>query len=109
MQDKTPYAAGLIARTCSADTGYILRARARISRRGIEIRGHHRVTIDPMVHNLRAITAYKIVGFKPVGVMRKAERDPRGVWRDNLLMDILAEELEKLGRGADPASWHLVG
>lgn len=59
-----------------------------------EIRGHHRVTIDPMVHNLRAIAAYKKVGFKPVGVMRKAERDPHGVWRDNLLMDILAEEFE---------------
>ncbi|MRR10957.1 N-acetyltransferase [bacterium] len=55
-------------------------------------RGHHRATIDPMVHNARAIRAYEKVGFKPVGVMRRAERDPSGVWRDNLLMDILAEE-----------------
>jgi len=57
-------------------------------------RGHHRATIDPNVDNPRAIRAYEKVGFKPVGVMRKVERDAQGVWRDGLLMDILAEELE---------------
>jgi len=56
--------------------------------------GHHRATIDPNVANARAIRAYEKVGFKPVGVMRKVERDPEGIWRDGLLMDILAEELE---------------
>ena len=59
-----------------------------------EVRGHHRVTIDPMVHNVRAIRAYEKAGFRRVGVMRQAERDPDGVWRDNLLMEILAEEFE---------------
>lgn len=57
-------------------------------------RGHHRATIDPSVDNPRAIRAYEKVGFRPVGVMRKVERDAQGVWRDGLLMDILAEELE---------------
>jgi aminoglycoside 6'-N-acetyltransferase len=33
-------------------------------------------------------------GFKPVGIFRKAERAPDGHWRDALLMDLLAEEIE---------------
>ena len=56
-------------------------------------RGHHRATIDPAVENERAIRSYASIGFKPVGVMRRAERAPDGRWRDSLLMDLLAEEL----------------
>lgn len=56
-------------------------------------RGHHRFTIDPAVDNERAISAYARAGFKPVGVLRKADRGPDGAWRDALLMDLLAEEL----------------
>jgi aminoglycoside 6'-N-acetyltransferase len=56
-------------------------------------RGHHRATIDPAVENEHAIRSYTRVGFKPVGVMRRAERAPDGRWRDSLLMDLLAEEL----------------
>jgi aminoglycoside 6'-N-acetyltransferase len=56
-------------------------------------RGHHRFTIDPSVQNERAISAYKSVGFKPVGVMRKAELLADGEWHDGLLMDLLIEEL----------------
>ena len=56
-------------------------------------RGHHRFTIDPTVGNSRAVRAYAAVGFKPVGVLRSAERGPDGVWRDALLMDLLASEL----------------
>lgn len=63
-----------------------------------ETRGHHRVTIDPMVHNTRAIRAYEKAGFRPVGVMRQAERDAAGIWRDNLLMELLAEDFERLAR-----------
>lgn len=34
------------------------------------------------------------VGFRPVGVMRRNERDADGSgWHDGLLMDLLAEEL----------------
>jgi aminoglycoside 6'-N-acetyltransferase len=55
-------------------------------------RGHHRFTIDPSVLNNRAIRAYEAVGFKPVGVLRKAEL-VNGEWTDGLLMDLLIEEL----------------
>jgi aminoglycoside 6'-N-acetyltransferase len=58
-----------------------------------EERGHHRATIDPAIENERAIRSYKRVGFKPVGVLRKADRGPDGEWRDALMMDLLAEEL----------------
>jgi aminoglycoside 6'-N-acetyltransferase len=58
-----------------------------------EDRGHHRATMDPAVANTRAIRSYEQIGFKPVGVLRKAERAPDGRWRDGLLMDLLAEEL----------------
>ncbi len=58
-------------------------------------RGHHRFTIDPARDNERAIRAYAKVGFKPVGVLREYERlDDGGGWRDGLLMDLLASELE---------------
>lgn len=56
-------------------------------------RGHHRFTIDPSVQNDRAISAYKTVGFKPVGILRRAELGPDGEWHDGLLMDLLIEEL----------------
>lgn len=56
-------------------------------------RGHHRFTIDPARANERAIRSYAALGFKPVGVLRSYERDPDGVWRDGLLMDLLAAEL----------------
>lgn len=63
----------------------------------VEERGHHRVTIDPAHANARAIRTYESVGFRPVGVMRQYERDPAGGWRDGLLMDLLAEELQRDG------------
>jgi aminoglycoside 6'-N-acetyltransferase len=59
----------------------------------IEVRGHHRITIDPAAANERAIRAYGRVGFKPVGVMRRYEGDLDGTWHDGLLMDLLADEL----------------
>lgn len=60
----------------------------------IERRGHHRLTIDPAADNLPAIRCYEKVGFRPVGVMRRYERGPDGTWHDNLLMDLLADDLE---------------
>jgi aminoglycoside 6'-N-acetyltransferase len=65
-----------------------------ISRYLIEDRGHHRLTIDPNVANENAIRAYAKVGFRPVGVMRSYERNADGTWHDNLLMDLLAGELQ---------------
>jgi aminoglycoside 6'-N-acetyltransferase len=52
--------------------------------------GHHRLTIDPAADNAAAIRADEKTGFKPVGLMREYSRDPDGVWRDGLLMDLLA-------------------
>jgi aminoglycoside 6'-N-acetyltransferase len=56
-------------------------------------RGHHRFTIDPALANERAIAAYRAVGFKDVGVLRRYDRRPDGEWEDGLLMDLLIEEL----------------
>jgi len=56
--------------------------------------GHHRLVIDPAADNEPAIRSYSAVGFRPVGVMRRYERDADGSgWHDGLLMDLLAEEL----------------
>jgi aminoglycoside 6'-N-acetyltransferase len=65
----------------------------RVVRLLIDERGHHRITIDPAVENRAAISAYEKVGFKPVGVMRRYERDVGGDgWHDGLLMELLAGE-----------------
>ena len=60
-----------------------------------EERGHHRLTIDPAADNTAAIRAYERVGFRKVGIMRKYERGPDGVWHDGLLMDMLEEEFRR--------------
>lgn len=64
-----------------------------IARYLFDVRGHHRLTIDPAASNERAIRAYGRVGFKPVGIMRRYERGPDGTWHDGLLMDLLVDEL----------------
>ena len=65
-----------------------------LARHLVRERGHHRVVIDPSVANRAAIRCYEKAGFKPVGVMRRYERDVEsGEWSDGLLMDILADEL----------------
>ena len=58
-----------------------------------EVRGHHRLTIDPAADNARAIRTYEKVGFKPVGVMRQYERGEDRTYHDGLLMDMLRGEL----------------
>jgi aminoglycoside 6'-N-acetyltransferase len=53
---------------------------------------HHRITIDPANANAAAIRTYEKVGFRPVGVMRRYERDVDGRgWHDGLLMELIAE------------------
>ncbi len=64
-----------------------------IARYLVEERGHHRLTIDPAVDNEPAIACYRRVGFRPVGVMREYERAGDGIWRDGLLMELLARDL----------------
>ena len=69
-----------------------------LARHLVHDRGHHRLTIDPAADNQAAIRCYASVGFRPVGVMRRYERDADGDgWHDNLLMDLLAEELDPPG------------
>jgi aminoglycoside 6'-N-acetyltransferase len=63
---------------------------ATLVRHLLDERGHHRVTIDPATANRAAIRSYEKAGFSPVGVMQAAWRDPRGVWRDVLLMELIA-------------------
>jgi aminoglycoside 6'-N-acetyltransferase len=65
-----------------------------LARHLVRDRGHHRLVIDPAAHNQRAIRCYEKVGFRRVGVMREYWRDPSGVWRDGVLLDLLASELE---------------
>ena len=68
---------------------------AVLARHLINDGGHHRLVIDPAAANATAISSYERVGFRPVGVMRRHQIDPAsGDWGDNLLMDLLAEELE---------------
>ncbi len=65
-----------------------------IARYLFEVRGHHRLTIDPATSNEQAIRAYERVGFQPIGIMRRYERGPDGTWHDGLLMDLLVDELK---------------
>ena len=58
-----------------------------------EVRGHHRITIDPAASNERAIRAYEKVGFKRVGVMRQYERGPDGTYHDGMLLELLPQDL----------------
>jgi len=73
--------------------GYGTEALRILARWLLEVRGHHRLTIDPAADNGRAIRAYEKVGFRPVGVMRRYERRQDGSFHDGLLMDLLAGEL----------------
>ncbi|MGZ4441081.1 MAG: GNAT family N-acetyltransferase [Gaiellaceae bacterium] len=58
----------------------------------VEDRGHNRITIDPAAENTAAIRAYEKAGFRPVGVMRRYERDTGGCgWHDGLLMEFVVE------------------
>jgi aminoglycoside 6'-N-acetyltransferase len=53
-----------------------------------EERGHTRAIIQPRADNARAIRCYEKVGFRPVGILREADRG-----RDALAMDLLKDEL----------------
>lgn len=64
-----------------------------VARYLFEARGHHRLEIDPAADNMAAIRVYEKVGFRPVGLTRRSERDPDGKgWHDGLLMDMLSTE-----------------
>lgn len=75
------------------DRGLGTEAIRTLGRYLFDVRGHHRLTIDPAASNARAVAAYRKVGFRPVGVMRQYEKGADGAYHDNLLMDMLADEL----------------
>ena len=64
----------------------------RVARHLIDDLGHHRVTIDPAAENAAAIRSYEKAGFRPVGIMRRYERDADGGgWHDGLLMELVVD------------------
>jgi aminoglycoside 6'-N-acetyltransferase len=67
-----------------------LRQAARVM---FDERGHHRGCIYTSPENARALHVYEKLGFRPVGLLRKAVRDGDGPWEDELMLDLLAEEL----------------
>jgi aminoglycoside 6'-N-acetyltransferase len=69
----------------------------------VDVRGHHRLEIDPATANERAIRCYTAVGFRPIGVARRRERAGDGTWHDSLLMDLLAGELPQVLPEPPPA------
>lgn len=79
--------------TLFQDRGLGTDALRTLARYLVDVRGHHRLTIDPAASNARAIRSYEKVGFKAVGVMRQYERGKDGTFHDGLLMDLLADEL----------------
>jgi aminoglycoside 6'-N-acetyltransferase len=64
-----------------------------LARHLVRERGHHRLVIDPAAANERAIRCYEKVGFRRVGIMREYWLDADGVWRDGVLLDLLARDL----------------
>ncbi|WSJ87183.1 GNAT family N-acetyltransferase [Streptomyces sp. NBC_01304] len=74
--------------------GYGTDAIVTLARWLTDVRGHHRLTIDPAAENEPAIACYRRLGFHPVGVLRQQWFDHRrGVWADGLLLDLLKGEL----------------
>jgi aminoglycoside 6'-N-acetyltransferase len=64
----------------------------RVARHLIDELGHHRITIDPAADNAAAIRSYEKAGFRPVGIMRRYERDVGGGgWHDGLLMELVVD------------------
>lgn len=68
-----------------------------------DVRGHHRVTVDPAAANARAVHVYEKLGFRPVGLLRRYERVGGEEWRDALLMELLDEDLVRDRRGGGAA------
>jgi aminoglycoside 6'-N-acetyltransferase len=60
-----------------------------------EVGRHHRITIDPLVANVRAVRCYERVGFRHVGVMRRYQRMSDGRYEDGALMELLADDEDR--------------
>jgi aminoglycoside 6'-N-acetyltransferase len=72
------------------DRGLGTEAMRVLVRHLVEDRGHHRVTLTSSPANERAIHVYEKVGFRRVGLLRKAEPSATtGEWEDQLLMELV--------------------
>jgi aminoglycoside 6'-N-acetyltransferase len=72
------------------DRGLGTEAMRAVVRHLVEDRGHHRITLGTSVDNTRAINVYETVGFRRVGVMRKAALSHlSGEWEDEFPMELV--------------------
>jgi aminoglycoside 6'-N-acetyltransferase len=60
-----------------------------------DVRKRHRITIDPLASNARAVRCYERAGFRHVGVMRRYQKMPDGRFEDGLLMELLADDVRE--------------
>ena len=77
--------------SASRDRGVGTEAVRTLLRFLFEVKGVHRVTIDPEIDNARASRAYEKAGFRLEGVLRHNDR-LEGRWIDTHFMSILEDE-----------------
>ncbi|MHA1684773.1 MAG: GNAT family N-acetyltransferase [Candidatus Heimdallarchaeaceae archaeon] len=75
--------------------GYGTEAMRMLLRIGFDYLNLHRIELEVLEHNPRAIHVYKKVGFKEVG-RRRQVRYLEGKYFDSIIMDILKEEFEEI-------------
>lgn len=81
--------------------GYGAAATCEMLRIGFSERGLHRVQLDALATNARAIRCYEKCGFRREGVQRQTVLK-RGVLADLVIMGLLREEWEARRRGLAP-------
>jgi [ribosomal protein S5]-alanine N-acetyltransferase len=64
-----------------------------------EVLGAHRVQLEVLASNSRAINCYLACGFRQEGIRREAELYPDG-WKDFIMMGVLLSEHSSLARTA---------
>ena len=89
---------GLLATVVGSAMGAWWLTAQRRSRPSSRMPARDRGTV--IFDNTPAVRAYEKVGFRPVGVMRRYWRSPDGEWRDALLMELLADELDHVDEGS---------
>ena len=65
---------------------------------GFDVLGVHRIQLEVLANNRRAISCYLACGFRREGVRRDAQLYPDG-WKDFILMGLLKPEYARLGEG----------
>jgi RimJ/RimL family protein N-acetyltransferase len=65
--------------------------------------GLHRVELEVLASNSRAIGCYRACGFRQEGIRREAGLYPDG-WKDFILMAVLQAEYASAARNAQPVA-----